>query len=181
MFNFINRGTFAQSIRNCVGLLPWQKVNSLEINDCFRAIEESDRGGGGCLDCKNPSACWLICVWWDSCAGDVVQERKETVGFFFTKVEITTAWLRDPQRQGISITGRHSWVRCCSAHWEETLGTDYVVVAPECMVRVLLTQVCDPALLSLKSVRNSAWSLLAAGGGSVWAQSTIIEDVYRAN
>lgn len=84
MFNFINRGTFAQSIQNCVGLLQWQKVNSLEINDCFRAIEESEGGGGGRSDCKNWSVCWLICVWWESSAGDVVQKRKKTVFFFFS-------------------------------------------------------------------------------------------------
>lgn len=30
MFNFINKGTFAESAQDCVGLLLWQKVNHLE-------------------------------------------------------------------------------------------------------------------------------------------------------
>lgn len=181
MFNFINRGTFAQSIQNGVGLLQWQKVNSLEINDCFRAIEESEGGGGGRLDCRQWSVCWLICVWWGSCAGDVVQKRKKNSFFFFLHKSGNSNSLWDPQRQGIGITGRPSWVSCCSAHWEERLGTSYVVLAPEWMLRALSTQASGTALFSLRSVRNPAWSLLASCRWSVWARSIITEDVYRAN
>lgn len=61
MFNFINKETFAQSIQNCMGLLPWQKVDHLEINDCLRAAGESD-GGRGRSDFQNPTSRLLLGV-----------------------------------------------------------------------------------------------------------------------
>lgn len=126
-----------------------------------------------------------LCVGWSACGEEAALgmwcKKEKNSFFFFLHKSGNSNSLWDPQRQGIGITGRPSWVSCCSVHWEERLGTSYVVLAPEWMLRALSTQASGTALFSLRSVRNPAWSLLASCRWSVWARSIITEDVYRAN
>lgn len=71
-----------QSIQNWMGLLPWQKVNHLEINDCFRATGESGRRRRA-FGFQEPV--FMLDTWCtvcERCAGDAVHLCVEVARYY---------------------------------------------------------------------------------------------------